>query len=29
MAEINAIKTRQQFNPVTATGIPGFIAKGS
>ena len=29
MAEINAIKTRQQFNPVTATGIPGFIAKGN
>ena len=29
MAEINAIQTRQQYNPVTATGIPGFIAKGS
>jgi alcohol dehydrogenase (NADP+) len=29
MAEINAIQTRQKFNLVTATGIPGFIAKGS
>ena len=29
IAEINAIKTRQQFNLVTATGIPGFIAKGN
>jgi aldehyde reductase len=28
MAEINAIRTRQKFNLVTATGIPGFIAKG-
>jgi alcohol dehydrogenase (NADP+) len=29
MQEINAIQTRQRFNPVTGTGIPGFIAKGS
>ncbi len=29
MQEINAIQTRQQFNQVTGTGIPGFIAKGS
>jgi len=29
IAEINAIKTRQQFNLVTGTGIPGFIAKGN
>ncbi len=28
MEEINAIQTRQRFNPVTGTGIPGFIAKG-
>jgi len=28
MAEINAIQTRQKFNLVTATGVPGFIAKG-
>jgi alcohol dehydrogenase (NADP+) len=27
MQEINAIQTRKQLNPVTATGIPGFIAK--
>jgi alcohol dehydrogenase (NADP+) len=27
--EINSIQTRQQFNQVTGTGIPGFIAKGS
>ena len=29
MQEINAIQTRQKFNLVTSTGIPGFIAKGS
>ena len=29
MAEINAIRTRQRFNLVTGTGVPGFIAKGS
>jgi alcohol dehydrogenase (NADP+) len=29
MQEINAIQTRQRFNRVTGTGIPGFIAKGS
>jgi alcohol dehydrogenase (NADP+) len=29
MAEINAIQTRQKFNLVTETGIPGFIAKGN
>jgi alcohol dehydrogenase (NADP+) len=29
IAEINAIQTRQRFNLVTATGIPGFIAKGN
>jgi alcohol dehydrogenase (NADP+) len=29
IAEINAIQTRQRFNLVTGTGIPGFIAKGS
>ncbi len=29
MEEINAIQTRQRFNLVTGTGIPGFIAKGS
>ena len=29
MREINAIQTRQQLNPVTSTGIPGFIGKGS
>jgi aldehyde reductase len=28
MNEINAIRTRQRLNEVTATGIPGFIAKG-
>jgi aldehyde reductase len=28
MDEIDAIQTRQRLNPVTATGIPGFIAKG-
>ena len=28
MAEIHGIQTRQQFNLVTSTGIPGFIAKG-
>jgi len=27
--QINAIRTRQRFNLVTGTGIPGFIAKGS
>lgn len=27
--EISAIQTRQRFNLVTGTGIPGFIAKGS
>jgi aldehyde reductase len=27
MQEINAIQTRQRFNLVTGTGIPGFIAK--
>ncbi len=29
MQEINVIQTRQRFNLVTGTGIPGFIAKGS
>ena len=29
MEEIDAIETRQRFNLVTGTGIPGFIAKGS
>jgi alcohol dehydrogenase (NADP+) len=29
IGEINAIQTRQRFNLVTGTGIPGFIAKGS
>ncbi len=29
MAQIDAIQTRQRFNLVTGTGIPGFIAKGS
>jgi diketogulonate reductase-like aldo/keto reductase len=29
MQEIDAIQTRQRFNLVTGTGIPGFIAKGS
>ena len=29
MEQINAIQTRQRFNLVTGTGIPGFIAKGS
>jgi alcohol dehydrogenase (NADP+) len=29
MIEISAIQTRQRFNLVTGTGIPGFIAKGS
>ncbi len=27
--EINGIQTRQRFNEVVRTGIPGFIAKGS
>jgi len=29
MEQINAIQTRQRFNLVTGTGIPGFIAKGN
>jgi aldehyde reductase len=29
MQEINAIQTRQKFNLVTRTGIPGFIARGN
>jgi alcohol dehydrogenase (NADP+) len=29
MQEIDAIQTRQRFNLVTGTGIPGFITKGS
>jgi aldehyde reductase len=29
MEQINAVQTRQRFNLVTGTGIPGFIAKGS
>ena len=29
MQEINAIQTRQRFNPVTETGVPGFIKAGS
>ena len=29
MREIDAIQTRQRFNQVTGTGIPGFIAKGN
>ena len=29
IGEINAIQTRQRFNLVTGTGIPGFIAKGN
>jgi alcohol dehydrogenase (NADP+) len=29
MQEINAIETRQKFNLVTKTGVPGFIARGS
>ena len=29
MKQINAIPTRQRFNLVTGTGIPGFIAKAS
>ncbi len=29
MEQIDAIQTRQRFNLVTGTGIPGFIAKGS
>jgi alcohol dehydrogenase (NADP+) len=29
MAKINAIQTRQRFNLVTATGIPGFLGKGN
>ena len=29
MEQINAIQTRQKFNLVTGTGIPGFIAKGA
>src|ERR1700690_2574658 len=28
MEQIDAIQTRQRFNLVTGTGIPGFIAKG-
>jgi alcohol dehydrogenase (NADP+) len=27
MSEINAIQTRQRLNPVTSTGVPGFIAR--
>ena len=27
--EINSIQTRQRFNQVVKTGVPGFIAKGS
>jgi alcohol dehydrogenase (NADP+) len=27
--EINQIQTRQRFNEVVKTGIPGFIAKGN
>jgi alcohol dehydrogenase (NADP+) len=27
--EINRIKTRQRFNRVVTTGVPGFIAKGN
>jgi diketogulonate reductase-like aldo/keto reductase len=26
--EINRIQTRQRFNPVVNTGVPGFIARG-
>ncbi len=29
MEQINAIQTRQRFNLVTGTGVPGFIAKGN
>jgi alcohol dehydrogenase (NADP+) len=29
MQEINGIETRQKFNLVTKTGVPGFIARGS
>ena len=29
MEQINAIQTRQKFNLVTGTGIPGFIPKGN
>jgi alcohol dehydrogenase (NADP+) len=29
MQEIDAIRTRQRFNPVTSTGMPGFIAKSN
>jgi alcohol dehydrogenase (NADP+) len=29
MQQINVIQTRQRFNLVTGTGVPGFIAKGS
>jgi alcohol dehydrogenase (NADP+) len=29
MEQINAIQTRQRFNLVTGTGIPGFIARGN
>lgn len=29
MEQINAIQTRQRFNLVTGTGIPGFIVKGN
>jgi len=28
MQEINAIQTRQRLNPVTSTGVGGFVAKG-
>jgi alcohol dehydrogenase (NADP+) len=28
MAEINGIKTRQRFNAVVETGVPGFIPRG-
>jgi aldehyde reductase len=28
MLEINAIQTRQRLNPVTSTGVGGFVAKG-
>jgi aldehyde reductase len=29
MEQINAIQTRQRYNLVTGTGVPGFIAKGN
>jgi aldehyde reductase len=28
MQEINAIQTRKRFNPVTSTGVGGFVSKG-